>query len=64
MGQILLWWRFYFIVRNRSKQAAFGLCEQTGLFSTLHDDNGIVEKCKINEVTQVHNEFRNQYNRE
>lgn len=28
------------------------------------DDNGIVEKCKINEVTQVHNEFRNQYNRE
>lgn len=62
MGQILLWWRFYFIVRNRSKQAAFGMRANRLVFNT--DDNGIVEKCKINEVTQVHNEFRNQYNRE
>lgn len=35
------WWRFYFIVRNRSKQAAFGMWANWLVFNT--DDNGIVE---------------------
>lgn len=63
MGQILSGGGFILLSEiDQSRQHL--VCEQTGLFSTLHDDNGIVEKCKINEVTQVHNEFRNQYNRE
>lgn len=62
MGQILAGEGFILLSEIDQKQAAFGMRANWLVFNT--DDNGIVEKCKINEVTQVHNEFRNQYNRE
>lgn len=62
MGQILAGEGFILLSEIDQSRQHLVYAANWLVFNT--DDKGIVEKCKINEVTQVHNEFRNQYNRE